>query len=81
MAFLESQFHFKEAEGKTIITQEFWYRLKAPMGWLSGLMKGKMKSTLEGGLIGLEKYLNNSYGSKSLQIKPHSSNCFTILVL
>ncbi|GAB5416068.1 MAG: hypothetical protein Crog4KO_13470 [Crocinitomicaceae bacterium] len=64
MAFLESQFHFKEDEGKTIITQEFWYRMKAPMGWLSGLMKGKMKSTLEGGLIGLEKYLNNSYGSK-----------------
>ena len=58
MAFLESKFTFNETEGKTKITQEFWYRMKAPMGWLSGLMKGKMNKTLVDGLNGLEKHLN-----------------------
>ncbi|MEQ9304576.1 MAG: SRPBCC family protein [Marinoscillum sp.] len=58
MAFLESQFSFKEEGKTTIVTQEFWYRMKAPLGWLSGSMKGKMKSTLENGLNGLEAYLN-----------------------
>lgn len=57
MAHLESKFNFKEADGKTILTQEFWYRMKSPMGWLSGLMKGKMKSTLQNGLEGLDSYL------------------------
>ncbi|XOV68705.1 MAG: SRPBCC family protein [Fluviicola sp.] len=57
MAHLESKFHFEEKDGTTILTQEFWYRMKAPMGWLSGMMKGKMKSTLESGLNGLENYL------------------------
>ncbi len=57
MGFLESTFHFTEVDGKTEITQEFWYRMKSPMGWLSGLMKGKMKKTLENGLNGLEQHL------------------------
>ena len=58
MSFLESKFSFEEIDGITKVTQEFWYRMKAPMGWLSGLMKGKMKSTLEKGLDGLSIYLN-----------------------
>ena len=58
MAHLESKFNFEEKQGKTILTQEFWYRMKAPMGWLSSLMKGKMESTLKNGLNGLENYLN-----------------------
>lgn len=57
IAILESQFDFEEHDGKTIITQKFWYRMKAPMGWMSGLMKSKMQSTLEIGLQGLENYL------------------------
>lgn len=57
MALLESQFEFEEQNQQTIITQKFWYRMKAPMGWMSGLMKGKMKQTLENGLKGLETYL------------------------
>ena len=58
MSFLESKFSFARENGKTKITQEFWYRMKPPMGWLSGLMKGKMKKTLMDGLNGLEKHLN-----------------------
>ncbi len=53
MAFLESKFSFVSENGKTKIIQEFWYRMKAPMGWFSGLMKGKMKKTLLDGLNGL----------------------------
>ncbi len=60
MSVLESKFSFEEKEGMTIVTQAFWYRMKAPLGWLSGLMKRKMKSTLEKGLNGLETYLNNN---------------------
>lgn len=59
MAILESKFTFKEKNEQTIVLQEFWYRMKAPMGWLSGLMKSKMKSTLENGLNGLDNYLNS----------------------
>lgn len=59
LAFLESKFNFSSDGEATTVTQEFWYRMKAPMGWLSGMMKGKMKSTLENGLDGLEKYLHN----------------------
>ncbi len=59
MGFLESKFSFKEVEGQTQVVQEFWYRMKAPFGWLSGVMKGKMKSTLENGLFGLEQFLNS----------------------
>lgn len=59
MAFLQSKFTFESYKGGTKLTQEFWYRMKAPMGWLSGLMKGKMKTTLENGLQGLDEYLNN----------------------
>lgn len=58
MAKLESKFTFSPSENGTLIRQEFWYRMKAPMGWLSGMMKGKMRSTLENGLNGLENYLN-----------------------
>lgn len=57
MGHLKSKFIFKEADNQTILTQELWFRLRAPFGWLSGLMKGKMKQTLENGLNGLEEYL------------------------
>ncbi len=59
MGLLESKFSFIKKNGGTTITQEFWYRMKPPMGWLSGLMKSKMRKTLVDGLNGLEKYLNN----------------------
>ncbi len=59
MGFLESKFTFEENGGGTNVTQEFWYRMKPPMGWLSGLMKSKMRKTLVEGLDGLEKHLNN----------------------
>ncbi len=58
IAILRSKFSFKEDKENTKLTQELWYRMKSPMGWLSGLMKGKMKKTLENGLNGLEKYLD-----------------------
>ena len=58
MGYMKSKFTFKEIDGKTSLTQEFWYRMKAPMGWLSGLMKGKMTKTLESGLDGLDTHLN-----------------------
>lgn len=60
MGFPESKFSFKEAGGQTQVVQEFWYRMKAPFGWMSGLMKGKMNSTLENGLLGLKNYLNQN---------------------
>ena len=60
MAVLESKFSFSKNGSKTNVTQEFWYRLKAPMGWLSGLMKGKMRSTLENGLTGLDRHLSQN---------------------
>ena len=56
MAMLQSKFSFETQNGSTKITQEFWYRMKAPMGWMSVLMKGKMKATLENGLNGLEAF-------------------------
>ncbi len=58
LAILRSKFSFKEDKENTKLIQELWYRMKSPMGWLSGLMKGKMKKTLENGLNGLEKYLD-----------------------
>lgn len=57
MAMIESKFTFQEIGGATKITQEFWYRMKSPMGFLSGLMKGKMEKTLRSGLNGLEAHL------------------------
>lgn len=58
MGTMRSKFNFHEvAADKTRIIQEFWYRMKAPMGWLSGLMKGRMEKTLKSGLDGLEEYL------------------------
>lgn len=53
MGFMESKFIFHDENDTTRIEQEFWYRMKAPMGWLSGMMKGKMKKTLVDGLNGL----------------------------
>ncbi|WP_428236435.1 SRPBCC family protein [Gracilimonas sp.] len=60
MGFLESKFSFQSREGQTLVIQEFWYRMKAPFGWMSRLMKGKMKSTLESGLLGLENHLKRN---------------------
>ena len=60
MAMIESKFSFQENGDSTKITQEFWYRMKSPMGFLSGLMKGKMKKTLENGLSGLEEHLKTN---------------------
>ena len=57
IGFLESKFSFEDSDGKTLVTQEFWYRMKAPIGWLSGLMKTQMKATLDSGLNGLDNYL------------------------
>ncbi|MEZ5038602.1 MAG: SRPBCC family protein [Saprospiraceae bacterium] len=57
MVMIESKFSFHGRANRTIVTQEFWYRMKSPMGWLSGLMKGKMRKTLENGLNGLEYYI------------------------
>ena len=59
LAHLESLFHFEAGNNQTTtVTQEFWYRMKAPLGWMSGIMKKKMKATLINGLNGLENYLN-----------------------
>lgn len=57
MGFLECKFSFVASGDSTRVVQEFWYRMKAPLGWLSGLMKQKMQSTLENGLNGLEQYI------------------------
>lgn len=59
MAMIESKFSFQERNNNTVVTQEFWYRMKSPMGWISGLMKGKMRKTLENGLNGLQKFMTN----------------------
>lgn len=58
MAVLRSRFTFTEKNHKTLLEQEFWYRMKPPFSLLSGLMKGKMRKTLVDGLMGLEKHLN-----------------------
>lgn len=58
MEFLESKYSFEQKESNTHVTQEFWFRLKSPMGWASALLKGKMRSTLKNGLDGLEFFLN-----------------------
>lgn len=60
MAMIESKFSFKEKDNITIVTQEFWYRMKFPMGWISGMMKGKMRKTLENGLNGLNNYIQKT---------------------
>ncbi|MBO3697452.1 SRPBCC family protein [Roseivirga sp. E12] len=59
MSVLKSKFHFKEINGKTELVQEFWFRMKAPMGWMSRMMKGKMRAVLVDGLNGLELSLNS----------------------
>lgn len=61
MKFMESKFIFEDAgEGKTKMTQEFWYRMGGPMGFLSGMMKGKMTKMLNNGMEGLDKYLTHN---------------------
>ena len=57
MGYMRSKFSFNSFENSTHLNQEFWYRMKAPMGWLSSMMKRKMLKTLEEGLDGLEKHL------------------------
>lgn len=64
MAVIESTFRFAPVGDQTRVTQEFWYRMKAPMGWLSGVMKGRMLKTLESGLNGLDYYLTHGEKSK-----------------
>ncbi len=59
MGFMRSKFSFQPQDNHTILIQEFWYRMKPPMGWLSGMMKGRMKKTLDQGLEGLEQYLKD----------------------
>jgi len=59
ISLIESKFSFSNEGNHTKLTQEFWYRMKPPMGWLSGLMKGKMRKTLENGLEGLDYFLTN----------------------
>lgn len=58
MGILESKFTFAEAGSQTRVTQDFWYRMKSPMGWLSPLMKGQMRKTLTTGLDGLNTHLS-----------------------
>jgi len=60
MSLIESKFSFERHDSQTMVVQEFWYRMKPPMGWLSGLMKGKMTKTLNSGLEGLENYMLNN---------------------
>lgn len=59
LKFMESKFSFTEEKGQTRITQEFWYRMGGPMGFLSGMMSGRMEKMLIAGLNGLENHLNN----------------------
>ncbi len=58
MKILESKFSFEPKGTNTLVSQEFWFRLKSPMGWFSQMLQGKMRSTLHNGLNGLESYLN-----------------------
>lgn len=53
MDLIESKFSFQSKENKTLVTQEFWYRMKFPIGWMSGIMRRKMHKTLISGLSGL----------------------------
>ena len=57
MSYFRSKFIFKEENGSTQLVQEFWYRMAPPIGWMSVMMKGKMKKMLQGGLDGLDKHL------------------------
>lgn len=59
MHTVRSRFTFLPLGEQTRIKQDFWYRMKAPMGWLSGLMKGQMQKTLDVGLSGLAHYLDH----------------------
>jgi polyketide cyclase/dehydrase/lipid transport protein len=56
MSFFQSKFSFSGNIETCVVTQEFWYRVKFPMGWISGLMKNKMTKALCDGLEGFEKY-------------------------
>ena len=57
-----SLFTFTPSGNKTILQQDFWYRMKFPMGWMSRMMKKQMQKTLIEGLEGLDYYLR--YGQK-----------------
>lgn len=57
MAVLESEFTFTPVDGGTRVQQDLAYRMRAPMCWLSSLMKGRMRKTLVRGLDGLAVYL------------------------
>lgn len=59
MSIIESKFSFVNEHGKTIVLQEFWFKLKPPFGWFSWILKGKMTETLVAGLKGLDEYLKN----------------------
>lgn len=60
MKHLESEFHFKEIDGKTELTQDFWYRMGGIMGPLSGMMKGKFTKMLSSGLESLDEHLRKN---------------------
>ncbi len=59
MGFFKSKFSFSGNNETCEVTQEFWYRVKFPMGWISGLMKNKMKNALINGLDGFEKHFDS----------------------
>lgn len=56
-----SRFTFAEVGAKTHLRQDFWYRMKGPVGWASGMMKGRFLKTLNEGLEGLAYYLEHEH--------------------
>jgi len=60
MKMMESKFHFKEVDGKTEMTQEFWFRMGGIMGFMSGMMKGSMTKMLNDGMDGLDQHLSSN---------------------
>ena len=59
MGFFKSKFSFSGNSETCEVTQEFWYRVKFPMGWISVLLKTKMTKALHNGLDGFEKYFES----------------------
>ncbi|NNF58062.1 MAG: SRPBCC family protein [Rhodothermaceae bacterium] len=70
MHTVTSRFSFTPLGERTRVKQDFWYRMKPPMGWLSGLMKKPMQKTLDEGLNGLAHYLD--HGEKLTPSLPSS---------
>ena len=60
MKMMESKFHFKEVDGKTEMTQEFWFRMCEIMEFMSGMMKGSMTKMLNDGMDGLDQHLSSN---------------------